>query len=181
MLPANKGTTAQLLCEPARTDKVHLKVGLCPCLMQCLTQCQLDCRQGRKPLFLVCGSIMAAMQIATGILTAVTFTGVKIPTTAGIIMIVFICIFVSQFAASWGPLGWLVPSEMHPLQTRTAGQVRSPSMSWICIPDALPCVKLPSAMDAVITLPGCQRPLGTEYDRDTAEASLCCAGYQCFL
>ena len=124
------------LSQPA----LPLRVGLRPCLLHCLTQCQLDCRQGRKPLFLVCGSIMAAMQIATGILTAVTFTGVKIPATAGIIMIVFICIFVSQFAASWGPLGWLVPSEMHPLQTRTAGQVRSPSMPWICVPDAMPCV-----------------------------------------
>ena len=66
------------------------------------------CRQGRKPLFIVCGSIMATMQIATGILTAVTFTGTKIPVTAGDIMIAFICIFVAMFAASWGPLGWLV-------------------------------------------------------------------------
>ena len=135
------------------------------------------CRQGRKPLLLVCGSIMAAMQIATGILTAVTFTGVKIPTTAGIIMIVFICIFVSQFAASWGPLGWLVPSEMHPLQTRTAGQVRSPSVPWICVPDVLPCVISPSAMDTIVTLPGCQRPFSAKCGYDTAEASLCCAGH----
>ena len=51
---------------------------------------------------------MSTMQIATGILTAVTFTGTKIPTTAGDIMIVFICLFVAMFAASWGPLGWLV-------------------------------------------------------------------------
>ncbi|CAL5221321.1 g3494 [Coccomyxa viridis] len=79
-------------------------------------------RRGRKPLFVVCGTIMAAMQIATGILTALTFTGTKIPQTAGDIMIVFICIFVAMFAASWGPLGWLVPSEMHPLTTRTTGQ-----------------------------------------------------------
>ena len=76
-------------------------------MVSCVSATTL-CRQGRKILFLVCGSIMAAMQIATGILTAVTFTGSKIPVTAGDIMIVFICIFVAMFAASWGPLGWLV-------------------------------------------------------------------------
>ena len=33
-----------------------------------------------------------------------------------------ICVFVSAFAWSWGPLGWLVPSEIFPLETRSAGQ-----------------------------------------------------------
>jgi len=75
-----------------------------------LTRNLVACRWGRKVLFLGCGSLMAAMQIATGILTAVTFTGTKIPVTAGDIMIAFICVFVACFAASWGPLGWLVSS-----------------------------------------------------------------------
>ena len=136
------------------------------------------CRQGRKPLFLVCGAIMSAMQIATGILTAVTFTGVKIPTTAGIIMIVFICIFVSQFAASWGPLGWLVPSEMHPLQTRTAGQVRAPSMPWISVPDALLCAAVCHLQQMLpFTLPGGQGPSALSMVVIQLMASLCCAGY----
>ena len=125
MLPANHGMIAWRFCYPACTDKVARGWASAHISGSVPHSARWHCRQGRKVLFLVCGCIMAAMQIATGILTAVTFTGVKIPTTAGIIMIVFICIFVSQFAASWGPLGWLVPSEMHPLQTRTAGQVRS--------------------------------------------------------
>ena len=33
-----------------------------------------------------------------------------------------ICVFVSAFAWSWGPLGWLVPSEIFPLEIRPAGQ-----------------------------------------------------------
>ena len=33
-----------------------------------------------------------------------------------------ICLFVSAFAWSWGPLGWLVPSEILPLEVRSAGQ-----------------------------------------------------------
>lgn len=48
------------------------------------------------------------MQVATGALTKVTFTGDTIPATAGTVMIFFICVFVACFAASWGPLGWLV-------------------------------------------------------------------------
>ena len=169
MLPANHGTTAQRLCKAACTDEVPLKLACVHVSCSVSHSVSWHCRQGRKPLFVVCGSIMSAMQIATGILTAVTFTGVKIPTTAGIIMIVFICIFVSQFAASWGPLGWLVPSEMHPLQTRTAGQVRSPSQPSICAPDALLCIDLSSAMDFLATLLGFQHPASAAYDHETAD------------
>jgi hypothetical protein len=30
-------------------------------------------------------------------------------------VIAFICIYIAGFAWSWGPLGWLVPSEIQPL------------------------------------------------------------------
>jgi MFS family permease len=33
-----------------------------------------------------------------------------------------VCGFVSAFAWSWGPLGWLIPSEIFPLETRSSGQ-----------------------------------------------------------
>lgn len=33
-----------------------------------------------------------------------------------------ICAYVGAFAWSWGPLGWLVPSEICPLEVRSAGQ-----------------------------------------------------------
>lgn len=37
------------------------------------------------------------------------------------VVVVLVCVFVSGFAWSWGPLGWLIPSETFPLETRTAG------------------------------------------------------------
>jgi hypothetical protein len=37
-------------------------------------------------------------------------------------VVVMVCTFVSSFAWSWGPLGWLIPSETFPLETRSAGQ-----------------------------------------------------------
>lgn len=38
-----------------------------------------------------------------------------------IIVVVLVCVFVMGFAWSWGPLGWLIPSETFPLETRTSG------------------------------------------------------------
>lgn len=37
-------------------------------------------------------------------------------------ILAFICIYVAGFAWSWGPLGWLIPSEVLPLEIRSAGQ-----------------------------------------------------------
>ncbi|KAF8025248.1 hypothetical protein BT93_F2174 [Corymbia citriodora subsp. variegata] len=38
-----------------------------------------------------------------------------------LIVVTLVCVFVMGFAWSWGPLGWLIPSETFPLETRTAG------------------------------------------------------------
>ena len=37
------------------------------------------------------------------------------------LVVILVCLFVMGFAWSWGPLGWLIPSETFPLETRTAG------------------------------------------------------------
>lgn len=42
------------------------------------------------------------------------------PTLAGFV-VALVCLFVSGFAWSWGPLGWLIASEIFPLETRNAG------------------------------------------------------------
>ncbi|PKI40758.1 hypothetical protein CRG98_038854 [Punica granatum] len=39
-----------------------------------------------------------------------------------VFVVIMVCTFVSSFAWSWGPLGWLIPSETFPLETRSAGQ-----------------------------------------------------------
>ncbi|XP_022955929.1 sugar transport protein 13-like [Cucurbita moschata] len=39
-----------------------------------------------------------------------------------IVVVLMVCTFVSSFAWSWGPLGWLIPSETFPLEARSAGQ-----------------------------------------------------------
>ncbi|KAJ7003989.1 hypothetical protein NC653_009007 [Populus alba x Populus x berolinensis] len=46
-------------------------------------------------------------------------------------VVVFICVYVAAFAWSWGPLGWLVPSEIFPLEVRSAAQSITVSVNMI--------------------------------------------------
>ncbi|KAJ6424863.1 hypothetical protein OIU84_025603 [Salix udensis] len=48
------------------------------------------------------------------------------------LVVILICVFVSGFAWSWGPLGWLIPSEIFPLETRSAGFFFAVSMNMFC-------------------------------------------------
>ncbi|KAL2936036.1 Sugar transport protein MST3, partial [Bienertia sinuspersici] len=38
------------------------------------------------------------------------------------VIVLFICFYVCAFAWFWGPLGWLVSSEIFPLEIRSAAQ-----------------------------------------------------------
>lgn len=80
---------------------------------------------GRRALLLEAGVQMTLAQVATAIVLGVEFhrhPEGKLPEGISIVVIVIICIFISSFAWSWGPLGWLIPSEIQPLETRSAGQ-----------------------------------------------------------
>lgn len=48
--------------------------------------------------------------------------GEMLPRGLAVILVIAICAFVVAYGWSWGPLGWLVPSEIFPLETRSAGQ-----------------------------------------------------------
>lgn len=78
---------------------------------------------GRRALLLEAGVQMFVSQVIIAILLA---TGMKdeskLPHGTAIVIVLLICVFVSSFAWSWGPLGWLIPSETFPLETRSAGQ-----------------------------------------------------------
>ncbi|GAV72269.1 Sugar_tr domain-containing protein, partial [Cephalotus follicularis] len=82
-------------------------------------------RFGRRALFLEGGVQMIICQIATGAMIGWKFglngEGTLSQNDANLILI-SICTFVAAFAWSWGPLGWLVPSEICPLEIRPAGQ-----------------------------------------------------------
>ncbi|KAK9827591.1 hypothetical protein WJX81_001828 [Elliptochloris bilobata] len=83
-------------------------------------------RWGRHALFLSGGITMVVAEVVVAALIAVEFRGATgdaaMPKAAAVGVLFFMCLFVSGFAWSWGPLGWLVPSEIQPLETRSAGQ-----------------------------------------------------------
>ncbi|KAG1368208.1 sugar transport protein MST6 [Cocos nucifera] len=89
---------------------------------------------GRRKLFLQGGSQMLACQIIVGTLIAIKFgtSGeATLSKTYSAFVVLFICVYVAGFAWSWGPLGWLVPSEIFPLEIRSAGQSINVSVNML--------------------------------------------------
>ncbi|KAL5782570.1 hypothetical protein ACOSP7_007599 [Xanthoceras sorbifolium] len=77
---------------------------------------------GRRILLLQACFQMFICQTAIGaILLAHLKATNSLTTTEAIIVVLLVCLFVMSFAWSWGPLGWLIPSETFPMETRTAG------------------------------------------------------------
>lgn len=79
---------------------------------------------GRRALLLEAGVQMCLSQIVIGIILGleVSENNNNLSKGMAILVVIMVCTFVSSFAWSWGPLGWLIPSETFPLETRSAGQ-----------------------------------------------------------
>ncbi|KAJ6799657.1 putative sugar carrier protein C [Iris pallida] len=89
---------------------------------------------GRRKLFIQGGLQMLICQIVVGTLIMIKFgtsgEGHLSKSYAGFVVL-FICLYVAGFAWSWGPLGWLVPSEIFPLEIRSAGQSITVSVNML--------------------------------------------------
>ncbi|CAK9226901.1 unnamed protein product [Sphagnum troendelagicum] len=80
-------------------------------------------RWGRRKLLLTGGLLMFISQVLIGIILALKFVGNQpLPKNYATAVVVLICLYVAAFSWSWGGLGWLIPSEVFSLQTRSAGQ-----------------------------------------------------------
>lgn len=78
---------------------------------------------GRRALFLIGGIQMFVSQIIVGSIMAAKLGDIGgLSKVYAYLVLLFVCIYVAGFAWSWGPLGWLIPSEIFPLEIRSAGQ-----------------------------------------------------------
>ncbi|GFP84012.1 sugar transport protein 8 [Phtheirospermum japonicum] len=77
---------------------------------------------GRRKLLLQACVQMFISQVAIGaiLLTHLKATGTLDKGLAAVV-VVLVCTYVMSFAWSWGPMGWLIPSEIYPIETRAAG------------------------------------------------------------
>lgn len=80
-------------------------------------------RVGRRSLLLAGGLIMLTSQLAVGaVMAAKLGDHSKLSKGYADLVLVLIGAYVAGFGVSWGPLGWLIPSEIFPLEVRAAGQ-----------------------------------------------------------
>ncbi|KAJ4810086.1 Sugar transport protein 8 [Rhynchospora pubera] len=77
---------------------------------------------GRKLLLLEgCLQMFLSMAAIGAVLVANGQQNQPLDNDSAMGVVMFAALFVSGFAWSWGPLAWLIPSEIFPLETRTAG------------------------------------------------------------
>ena len=80
---------------------------IAPLVARPLTDCHLSRapavdRVGRRPLLLQAGVQMAAAEVVIGTILALGFQSGNLSSSLSLTVIVFICIFISGFAWSWG-------------------------------------------------------------------------------
>ncbi|XVF44565.1 hypothetical protein PTKIN_Ptkin02bG0135000 [Pterospermum kingtungense] len=91
-------------------------------------------KYGRRPFFLEGGVQMILSQIAVGMTIALNLglNGEKhLSKNDANLLLLLVCSYIAAFAWSWGPLGWLIPSEICPLEIRSAGQAISLSINML--------------------------------------------------
>ncbi|KAL6650825.1 hypothetical protein ACP70R_009750 [Stipagrostis hirtigluma subsp. patula] len=82
-------------------------------------------RCGRRFLFLAGGTIMMLLQVAVSWILADHLgkhQGMAMPHNYAVAVVVLMCLYMFCFNVSWGPLRWVVPGEIYPVEIRSAGQ-----------------------------------------------------------
>lgn len=82
---------------------------------------------GRRRLLMIGASGM------TTCLLVVASVGTALPDSysANMILIVFVCCYLVFFAASWGPVAWVVTAEIYPLKVRAKSMSISTASNWL--------------------------------------------------
>ena len=83
---------------------------------------------GRRGLLLLGAAGMAISQL----IVAIVGTVIAQSDLAGQrVLIAFVCIFIASFAATWGPLAWVVTGEIYPTSIRAKAMSMSTASNWL--------------------------------------------------
>ena len=85
-------------------------------------------RWGRKPLLLI-GNVLMAITLAGAGIVAIS---VKDTSTQGILMLIFIVLYLVGYELGWGAVVWVMMSEVFPLKYRPAGMGVATVTLWAC-------------------------------------------------
>ncbi|KAJ8752824.1 hypothetical protein K2173_008559 [Erythroxylum novogranatense] len=87
---------------------------------------------GRRVMFMFGGIQMLVSQVAIGCVMAAKLGDHGVLSNGyAYAVLILICVYVSGFAWSWGALGWLIPSEIFPLEIRSAGQSINVALNFL--------------------------------------------------
>ncbi|KAL6845737.1 hypothetical protein ACP4OV_024312 [Aristida adscensionis] len=92
-------------------------------------------RAGRRFLFFTGGAAMIICQVAMSWILADHLGkhhAVTISREYAVAVLVLMCLYSFSFGMSWGPLKWVVPSEIYPMEIRSAGQATTVSIA-LCL------------------------------------------------
>uniref|UniRef100_A0A0E0KRB6 Major facilitator superfamily (MFS) profile domain-containing protein n=1 Tax=Oryza punctata TaxID=4537 RepID=A0A0E0KRB6_ORYPU len=90
-------------------------------------------RVGRRFLFLAGGTAMLLCQVAVAWILADhlgrSHAAAKMAKSYAAGVVALMCVYTASLGLSWGPLKWVVPSEIYPVEVRSAGQALGLSIS----------------------------------------------------
>ncbi|KAJ4817994.1 Sugar transport protein 5 [Rhynchospora pubera] len=81
-------------------------------------------RFGRRPLFMIGGILMVVCQVAIAWIMGAQIresNDGKMPHGHAVAVLVLICGHAAGFGVSWGPLNWVIPAEIFPVEISSAG------------------------------------------------------------
>ncbi|PWA83367.1 hexose carrier protein HEX6 [Artemisia annua] len=87
---------------------------------------------GRRTILIIGGIQMFISQVLVGSIMAINLGDQgELSKGCGLFVLILVCCYVAGYGLSWGPLGVLIPSEIFPLEIRSAGQSITVAMAFL--------------------------------------------------